>query len=271
MSLRAELRYSLRSLGRQPGFAAAAVATLALGIGAATAIFTVVDGVVLKPLRYPDAQRIVTVETRFITSGRVTPRTTGGDLEDLRRLNDTFEAFSYYHGGEMGVQLESGAEFVGTYRVDPAFFRVFAVSPAAGRTFEPDDAGRAAVVGLGFAERHYGSAASALGRTLKIDDVPYEIVGVIPPVLQFPRLAQVWAADSFAPNNRNRSGYNYYSVAKLGRDVSPAEADARLLALANRLAETFPDTSCSGTATKVLSRWAWRASRVDPVIALRAD
>jgi|SRR5579864_2299655 len=99
MSLRDDLRYSLRSLRRQPGFAAAAIATLALGIGATTAVFTVVDGVVLKSLRYPDAHRIVAIETRWTDTGRVTPRTTGGDLEDLRRQRETFEAFTYYHGG----------------------------------------------------------------------------------------------------------------------------------------------------------------------------
>jgi predicted permease len=251
MPLYNDLRYSLRTLRRQPGFAAAAVATLALGIGATTTIFTVVDGVVLKPLRYPDAQRIVAVQTRFSRSGRVTPRTTGGDLQDLRRLTDAFDAFSYYHGGEMGVQFEGGAEFVGAYRVDPEFFHVFALSPVAGRTFHADDVGRAAIVGLRLAERHYGSATAALGRTLRIDGVAYEIVGIMPPALQFPRLAQVWAADSFVPGNRNRSGYNYYSVAKLRPEVSPAAADARLSGLASQLGETFPDTNQDKTFVAV--------------------
>jgi putative ABC transport system permease protein len=259
MLLLHDVRYALRTLRRQPAFSAVAVLTLALGIGATTAIFTVVDGVVLKPLRYPSAQRIVAIQTRFMPVGRVTPRTTGGDLEDLRHATDAFEAFSYYHGGEVGAQTDAGAEFVGAYRVDPDFFHVFSLSPTAGRTFDRDDAGRAAVVSASFADRHYGSPVAALRRTVKIDGVAYEIVGVMPAVLQFPRLAQVWAADSFTPSNRNRSGYNYYAVAKLRSDLSLGAANERLQALASRLAETFPNTNRERTFVAVPLRDALAA------------
>ena len=259
MLLLNDLRYASRTLRRQPGFTAAVVLLLALGIGATTAIFTVVDGLVLKPLRYPASQRIVAVQTRFTASGRLTPRTTGGDLEDLRRTTDIFEAFSYYHGGEVGVQTEAGAEFVGAYRVDPDFFHVFSIAPVAGRPFAPDDAGRAAVVSVSFAARHYGSSTAALGRTIKLDGVAYEVVGVMPSYLQFPRLAQVWAADAFIPSNRNRTGYNYYSVAKLRNDVSVDMAGTRLGALAGRLAETFPDSNRDKTFVAVPLRDALAA------------
>ncbi len=246
MSMRPDVQYALRALRRQPGFTAAAVATLAIGIGAATSIFTVVDGLLLKALPYPDPHRVVAIHTRWIDSGRVTPRTTGGDLEDLRQ-EAAFEAFSYYHGGEVGVQLETGAEFIAAYRVDPDFFHVFSVPPVAGRTFRPDDAGRAAVVSDGFARRHYGGAFAAIGHSLQIDGTVYDVIGVMPSLMQFPRLAQVWASDGFTPSNTNRSGYNYYAVGKLRPGISPADADGRLLALADRLALAFPDTNRART------------------------
>src|SRR5215467_259833 len=118
MSLAANLRYTSRMLRLSPGFAAVAVLTLALGIGATTAMFTVVNGVVLKSLRYPDASRIVAVNTKFTDKGTSIWRLTGGDLEDLRADQDSFQSFSFYNGGEMGVQLSRSAEFVPAFLVD---------------------------------------------------------------------------------------------------------------------------------------------------------
>src|SRR5258708_14319159 len=112
MSLGVDLRYAVRTLRLNPGFASIAILTLALGIGATTAMFTVVDGVVLKSLRYPDAERIVAISTRWMDSGKVSPRTTGGDLEDLRAADNSFEAFSYYQAWDQGIQLSKTAEFV---------------------------------------------------------------------------------------------------------------------------------------------------------------
>src|SRR5690348_3061394 len=97
-----DLRYSLRTLSKKPGFALTAVLTIALGIGATAAMFTVVDGVLLKPLRYRDAGRIVAVNTEFTDRGRTSPRVTGGDYLDLRDARDTFEAIATYYGGQMG-------------------------------------------------------------------------------------------------------------------------------------------------------------------------
>ena len=238
-----DLRHAIRLLRKSPGFTAVAMLTLALGIGATTAMFTVVDGVVLKSLRYPDARRIVAINTRWADSGEVSPRTAGGDLEDLRSATSSFQAFSYYVGGEMGVRLSQSAEFVGAYQVDPEFFRVFAIGPSVGRTFAAEDAGRAAVISAGFAERNFGSAPAALGHTLLIDRTVYEIVGVMPPMFQFPRQAQVWAAVSPRPQNRNRTSYIYHPVAKLSPGVSLEIANADLLGIANRLAAAFPDSN----------------------------
>ena len=242
-SLAQDIRFGLRMLRKKPGFTVVAVLTLALGIGATAAMFTVVDGVVLRSLHYPDADRIVAIDTRWTDSGKEIPRIAGGDLQDLRGAAESFEALSYYDGGEMGVQVNGGADFGGVYQVDSDFFRVFAVPPSVGRTFGAGDAGRSAVVSPAFAERNFGSESAALGRTVGIEGTAYEIVGVMPPMFRFPTEPQVWAAVSPAPENTNRTAYNYHVVAKLEAGLSPEMADAQLLSLANGLATAFPNSN----------------------------
>ena len=239
------LRYAMRTLRHAPGFAAVAVGTLAIGIGANTAMFSVIDGVLLKPLRYRDAERIVWVNTVWTNSSKVTPRLTGGDLLDLRADKETFEAFSGSQGGEMGVQLGDHAEFVSTWSAFPEFFKVLAITPVAGRTFIPDDAERAAVVGLAFAQRNYGSAQAAVGKTLRMETAAYQIVGVAPAAFRFPYKCEVWLASSPAPEKliMSRTAYNYRSVAKLRPGVSVEAANARLAAIAKRLQEAYPDSN----------------------------
>jgi len=109
-----DLRLAFRTLAKNPGFSIIAILTLALGIGANTAIFTIVNGVLLSPLPYPDAERIVALTTFFPETGARTPRLTGGDLVDIRDDGQMFDAFSPAFGGEVGVQMGGRAEFTGT-------------------------------------------------------------------------------------------------------------------------------------------------------------
>src|SRR5262249_40189656 len=143
-----ELRYALRTLKNNPSFAAIAVLTLGLGIGANTAMFSVVNGVLLRPLDYPNASRIVQLNTFYPQKVRSSPRTPGADVVDILSGVSALEQVSFYYGGEMGVQMADHAEFVGTYLVTPNFFTVFGVAPAFGRGFEINDAKRGAIVGL---------------------------------------------------------------------------------------------------------------------------
>ena len=240
---RRDLQYAVRVLRRAPGFTAAIVLTLAVGIGANTAMFSVINGVVLKPLAYPDADRIVAVLNRWTDTGQTQANLAGGDEIDIGARRGTFEAFAYYTGGEMGARMADRAEFVATQFVHPDFFRVFGVPPVSGRLFNPEDAERSAIVSVGFAQRHFGGTAGALAQSLRIGRRPYEIVGVMPAAMQFPAQTEVWAAAPLEPNNRNRSGHNYRVVAKLAPGVSVDAANAQLSALATQLAEAFPDTN----------------------------
>ena len=239
----ADLIHALRALRKNPGFAAVAILTLALGIGANTAIFSIVRGVLLSPLPYPDPGRIVALATFFPQTGRITPRLTGGDLVDIRAGGQVFDALTSYNGGEMGVQLSGRADFIGAYMVTADFFRVFAVHPFYGRLFENSDRDRAAVVSLRFAQRNFGNGAAALGHSLRIENRSYEIVGILPAGFQVPRNAEVWASAPITPENLNRTAYNYPTVARLKPGVTLDSAKAHLETIAARLAAATPDTN----------------------------
>jgi len=244
-----DVRHGLRALAKSPGFAAIAIATLALGIGATTAMFTVVDGVLLKPLRYRDADRIVALSTLFTDRGRAIPRLTGGDYLDLRSDRDTFESIASYYGGEMGIQAANRAEFVGTMLTSTAFMNVFGVTPLNGRLFNPDDEQRSAIVSLPFAARNFGSGENAIGQVLHLEDHTLTIVGVVPASFQFPERTEVWVASARDPENLNRTAYNYKAVAKLREGVGPEVANARLASLGAQLAVAYPDSNTNKSFT----------------------
>ena len=251
-----EFRYALRALRKNPSFAAIATLTLALGIGANTTMFSVVNGVLLRPLDYPNASRIVQLNTSFLKENRSIPRLTGPDLVDIRSGGSTLEQMSFYYGGEMGVQMADHAEFVGTYLVSPNFFATFGVAPAFGRGFgsrglenpgiENNDGQRGAIVSLPFAERNFGSGMAALGQILHMEGIAYQIVGVVPASFRFPREAQVWLETLPQPEKPwgvSRTSYNYKVVALLRPGTSLQEANAQLATIGARLQAAFPDAN----------------------------
>lgn len=241
-----QLRYAVRTLKNSPAFTAIAVFTLALGIGANTAMFSVVNGVLLRPLDYPNAARILQLKTADLHKGGSFPRLSGPDFVDIRAGASTLEQVGFYYGGEFGVQMATHAEFVSTYLVTPNFFTVFGVGPVFGRAFETNDAHRGAIVGLPFAQRNFGSGPAALGQTVRTDGVAYEIVGVMPATFRFPREAQVWLAASPQPEKPwgvSRTAYNYWTVALLNRGASIEAANTQLQTIGTRLQAEFPDSN----------------------------
>lgn len=235
-----DLRYAFRALKRSPFFAIVTIATLALGIAATTSIFAVVNGLLLRPLPYPEPERIVSLQTSFVTEGRQHPRVTGGDWEDLRHSN-AFDAVATYFGGEIGVQFGNSASFHRVNFVSPAFFQVFGVSPAVGRSFQEEDAGRNAVISAEFASQHFGSPAAALSRSFSVEATSYEIVGVMPAGFAFPEKAEVWLAAPTQAQRTSRTAYNYRAVARLATSIE--SANSQLQSLAQRLAVEHPDSN----------------------------
>ncbi len=245
------MRPTLRTLRKNPGFTAVAVLTLALGIGANTAIFSIINSVLLSPLRYPDADRIVAISTYSKQSGHLTPRLTGGDFVDIRGDGQAFEALSCYVGGEMGVQLRDRAEFTGAFFVNPDFFRIFGAQPAYGRLLDPNDLDRAALVSLPFAERNFGSGPNALSKLLSIENHSYQIAGVLPAGFQFPAKADVWVLAPATPENLNRTAFNYPTVAKMKPGLTLEGAKIQLETIGARLAAAFPDSNRNKSFTVI--------------------
>ena len=246
-----DLRYGVRVLTKAPAFTVVAVLTLALGIGATTAIFSVVDDVLLKPLNYPHADRIVRVLTHWTKTGHDGDNVSGADLVDVRDNAHAFDAFSMVWIVEIGVRTGGKSQLVGTGFVNTGFFDVFGVQPATGRTFRSGDVNKAAVVSSGYASEHFGSAAGALGHTLSVDDANYEIVGVMPPGFHFPAMADVWVPVADQPDNMNRSAHNYPIVARRRVDLSAQALDAAMATLSGQLATTYKDTNADKTLIAV--------------------
>jgi putative ABC transport system permease protein len=220
-------------------FAISAIFTLALGIAASTAMFGVFRAVLLATIPYTDPDKVVALQTRFTTAPKPIPRLTGGDLLDIADAKDVFDSVARYNGGEIGVQLQGRAEWANTYFVSPNFFEVFDAPPLRGRIFSAADAERSAIVTVAFAQRVFGGVDQALGQIVHVDTRPYEIVGVMPAGFAVPAKAGIWIAGPLMPDNRNRTSYNYYSVARVKREVSVAAAQQRLNAMAQQLSSQF--------------------------------
>lgn len=196
-------RVALRQVAKSPAFFAISVLTLALGIGLSTTVFSVVDGVLLHPLRFPDADRLVVVGTRFLKEGRNHPRLTGADWLDIERSTSSLEAWAMPYGGVMGVQVGGQAEFTGVSLVRGEYGRVFTVAPLVGRWFGADEKTSAAVVSEGFVRRHFGGVPAAIGRTVTVENQVYEVSGVV--ARGYPAAANVWLARSRVQGQPNRN------------------------------------------------------------------
>lgn len=237
-----DARIGARGFARNPGFTAVAVLTLALGIGATTGIFSVVKAVLLEPLAYRDADRIVAVQTLWTKTNRA-GNVSGGDYPDLMAEPSPFAAATRYTGGELGVEMAGRAEFVATYGVDAGFNDVFQLKPAAGRLISRDEfqsKAPVAVVSEGLAVSRFGGAREAVGQTVRFEERALTVVGVLPAGFHFPLKAELWVPVFW--ENQNRTAGNYKAVALLKRGVRVEAARAHLAAVGARLAQAFPGT-----------------------------
>ena len=189
-SLAADIRLALRRLRRSPGFTAAAVATLALGIGANSAFFSLADAALLRPLPYPSSDRLVMLWERQSTAGKERERVSAANFFDWRQGATSLDAIALWVPWGMALTGEGEPEELSVVRMSPAMFRVLGVAPASGRGFLPEEEtpGRDRVVVLshGFWVGRMGADPKAVGRTLTLDGEPFEIVGVMPDGLPVP-------------------------------------------------------------------------------------
>jgi putative ABC transport system permease protein len=236
-----DLRFAARQLAKHKAFAWTAVLTLALGIGANAAIFTVIERVLLAPLPYANANRLAVLDTHWTDSGHTAPRVTGPDAVDVRSDAKSLEAVSLYAGGNEGVQLHDHATYTIVTFVDENFARVFDLHPIAGRLLTNAESHRAVLVSDEFARDNFGGAQAALGQVLHIESEAVEIVGVLPGGFHFPDKTQVWEAFPLKPESMVRTAFNYRAVALLKPGVSFKSAQAELDGLSQRLQAAYPE------------------------------
>lgn len=232
-----DVRLAARNITRNPSFSALAVCILALGIGGATAVFSVVNTVLLKSLPFPDAHRVTAVTTGL--RGALA----GGDYLDLKQGATAFESFAYYYGGQVNVRTRNGAEFAGAAYASVDFFSTLGIqSMPAGRGFASTDTAPVAVVSSDFAIRNFADPAAALGQQVVLYEKAHTITGVLPVEQQFPAKTSVWLLAPDTPQNQNRTAHNYRGIARLREGQSVAAAQAQLDTIAQRLAAQFPKT-----------------------------
>jgi putative ABC transport system permease protein len=242
-----DVRYAGRNLRRSPGFAALAVLIMALGMGANTAVFSVVDAVLLRPLSYRGAERIVTLsdfaasdQARTTLSKQVSAR----EFEEWRSQSSSFEAMAYYGTRETAVSGAAGGEYARVTGASPDFFRVFGVEPIVGRfptAEEMKPGGRGAVlISYEYWQRHFGGDGGALGQTVRAYGLR-TIVGVLPPEFRFPEKTDLWFAESETTDPR--AARNYLAVARLKAGVSVEQAQSEMKVIARRVEREYPDTN----------------------------
>jgi len=241
----ADLRYALRTLRRSPGFTLAVVLTLALGIGANSAIFSVVRGVLLRPLPFGNPDRLVLLYGRYPEFGRTA--TSLPDFQDWRAQSHAFEQMAARYGAAFVLTGEGEPERVIADRVTANFLSTLDVHPFLGRGFLPEEEkvggdDRVVILSYGYWQRRFAGDTRMLGRQIQLSGQPYTVVGITPPDFRLKRDVDLYAparADTTLP--RRAEFMDVFARLKPG--VTVAQADADLAAVLRHLAEAYPQTN----------------------------
>src|SRR5467141_714060 len=253
----ADLRYGLRILVRNPGFTLAAIVVLALGIGANSAIFSIVNAVLLRPLPYQDASRIMQVW--HVPPAKSFPgmsffSVSPANYLDWQSQNRSFEQLAAYGFESFNVGGGERPEAIRGAAVAPGFFSILRLQPVLGRTFtaEEDRPGQGHVVILGHTlwRDHFAADPGIVGRNVLLDGQTYTVIGVMPPKFKFPDWADLWVP--LAWNNEKRAvrgNHNYMVIGRLKPEVAVQQAKADLSAISARLEQQYPEDDKGWGAT----------------------
>jgi predicted permease len=224
-----DLRYGIRTLTRAPGFAIVGILTLALGIGAATAVFSVVNGVLLRPLPYPQPDRIVRLfEVNKDNHPTAVAHT---NFVDWESMSHTFAAMAEYaHASDVSVLSGADARRAGVTVVSRGFFDVMAVHPLHGRSFSPEDQNTGATPVAIVSDKYWREALGGrniAGQTLRFEQRVYQVAGVMPPGFDYPQRTSIWTPSELDTPPVSRTAHNFAAIARLrdGATVEAAQAD----------------------------------------------
>jgi putative ABC transport system permease protein len=243
------VKFALRLLRKSSGFAFVAVVIMALGIGANTAIFSVVHAVLLEPLPFRDADRLVQVwhvppQTSFpgVTRFAVSP----ANFLDWQKQNNVFEGMALYGGGGYDITGAGKPESIHAGRVSADFFSVLGVQPLHGRVFLPEEdrpgSNHEVILSYKLWQSRYGSDPNVIGKSINLDGDPYVIVGVMGPKMTKPGFAKVWTPLGFTGKEAAvRGNHNFLSIARLKPGVTLSEAQSEMNTISQRLEQTYPE------------------------------
>lgn len=244
-ALTKDIRYAFRGLLKRPGFTAIVVITLALGIGTNTAIFSVVNAVLIRPLRYPNPDQLVTFWGRQEIRGVAFDRFSSSTQEffDYRDRNHSFSAIAAYRFGGRVLTGDGDAERIDTAEVTAQFFSVLGTQPLRGRNFlEEED--QVAILSYGLWQRRFGGDARVVGQNLVIDGVGHTVVGVMPTDFQFPHSdTQIWTPLALAAKDQeaNRGSHDLSIIARTKPGIELPEAQADVASIVAQTQKEHPD------------------------------
>jgi len=238
--LRQDVLYGLRTLRKSPGVTAIAVLSLALGIGATTAIFSVVYGVLLRTLPYPDPNRIMAIFE--VTSTGKPSRLADPNFDDFHVQTRSFQGIAKYIGGVASVSGALQPTRTTVANVSPEFLKVFGIQPILGRDFSASDAKKGAaptvLVSYGYWRQNFGSSRDLSQSHLKIDGAVFSVIGVLPGGFRFPADADLWLPADLDGENPSRTSHNYRAVGRLRDGVTIEQANQDISAIARRIHDT---------------------------------
>jgi predicted permease len=243
-----DIRYGIRMLLKYKGFTAVAVIALGLGVGANTAIFSLVNGVLLRPLPFPDAERIIYFEGRNPSSGITDSNISFLDFTDWSQQTELFRSTAAFWTGNANLGADGAEpERVPRAGVTSGFFAVLGVQPVLGRTFVPEDDKpetiTVAIISHGLWKRRFGSDPAIVGQQVQISSRPITVIGVMPPGFEFPEQTQVWVPSAVNLSDEPRDNRAWSAIARLNPDVDLMQAQTRISAINAQLAKQFHETN----------------------------
>lgn len=243
-----DIRYGMRGLFKRPGFTLIAVLTLALGIGANVAIFSVVNAVLIRPLPYRDSNRIVTLWQNNLKAGVPRNDVSPANFLDWREQSHSFESMAGIEPFGLSMIGNGEPERFNTWLVTAGFFETLGTNAQLGRTFTDADFqpgnSNVVVLGHGLWQRRFGGDKNLVGQKLTLNGQPFTVVGIMPAEFQFPLDREMWTPRVPREGDRQLRGPTYWNaVARLKPGVSIAQAQAEMNGIAARLAAQYPDTN----------------------------
>jgi putative ABC transport system permease protein len=248
-TLLTDLRYAIRSFLKRPGFLVISVSTLALGIGATTAMFTVVNSVLLRP-QYPEPERVVLFEGVNPRSGITQGWNSLPDIDDWHKQSQSFEQIATFATGGFFVTIGDETVRVRATGVSPEFFPVFRNNPIHGRLFQPDDFQRGkepVVISYTLWQRRFGGSTAVLNTSVMIGSESTTIIGIMPPGFNYPDDTEMWWSRQFNPANEVRDNRWVRAIGRLKSNVSIVQAQAEMETISERLAQNYPVTNGNWT------------------------